>query len=440
MRRAWFGACLAVLLCLLPAIGLSETEENEAREIYVLDTGGSAALADETGEVLIAPGVYSQIMALRHDELYAASLMGESGLGLIRADGTPLTALVYDALEYGGGKIFFRRDGGCGVMDTSGNVLIEPVYTRLIDNGQGGYLALRSDPLDDTPDAVYVVAPDGSEHAAGVRVSFGLQAMSEGLTEAVSTAGLYGYLNGDGEWAIEPVFVWCGAFCSGRALACSAEGMGVIDASGRWLIEPVYRRVVLNDRDAGAPVLAFDGDAALMIRPEDGWIIARFEGGDAAFDGGYVRVVQNGRIFLTDYEGKTVYEAPGDAVGLETRDGYIIVQRAFTEERPYTLIAPDGASCGDWQELSYAGQYGGNIYFLFSTYETTKTDCGGLTFYDETPGTRRYGLIDSGGGVVADGLTALKRTGRKVLSAETDDWIGLIRPDGTVIMRLEKEE
>ena len=55
-------------------------------------------------------------------------------------------------------------------------------------------------------------------------------------------------------------------------------------------------------------------------------------------------------------------------------------------------------------------------------------------------GSRRYGLIDMTGRVVIDGLTSLKATGRALLTAETDDWLGLIRPDGTIVIRLDKEE
>ena len=44
------------------------------------------------------------------------------------------------------------------------------------------------------------------------------------------------------------------------------------------------------------------------------------------------------------------------------------------------------------------------------------------------------------GDVVAGDFLSLRRTGRALLTAETESWIGLIRPDGTVVMSLEKEE
>ena len=80
------------------------------------------------------------------------------------------------------------------------------------------------------------------------------------------------------------------------------------------------------------------------------------------------------------------------------------------------------------------------VYAAFSTYDTQTAEIDGLTFRDEVSGSRRYGLIDMTGRVVIDGLTSLKATGRALLTAETDDWLGLIRPDGTIVIRLDKEE
>ena len=105
-------------------------------------------------------------------------------------------------------------------------------------------------------------------------------------------------------------------------------------------------------------------------------------------------------------------------------------------------MGADGALHGGWQELSFAGDYEGRAYFIFSEYEAERADyeAQGLTFYDEAAGTRRYGILNDAGDVVAGGFISLRRTGRALLTAETEAWIGLIRPDGTVIMSLEKEE
>ncbi len=186
---------VVLICCMLALLALfcPGAAAGEARDIYVLTTSNSAALADETGAVLIWPGEYSEITPLGDSGLYAARpLGGEDLLGVIAADGAALTAFEYEALAYEDGRIFFTRDGLCGVMDEEMRTLIEPVYRRLVSAGGSGYLALRSDPLDDTPDSVWHVSPDGAERMTGVKVAYGLLALSEGMMEAVRPAGLYG--------------------------------------------------------------------------------------------------------------------------------------------------------------------------------------------------------------------------------------------------------
>lgn len=431
-------AIAALLIWLMPAA----CAEDAKNIFYVLTTNGSAVLADEAGDVLIRPGRYAQITPLGDSGLYAARRLTGGGLGVIRTDGSAVTAFEYSVLEYDGEVIIFARDGKCGAMTPAGETLIEPLYTRLI-SAEGGYLAFKTDPLDDTPDALWHVSMDGEEHLTGLKLSYGPLAMSEGLSETADTLGRWGYVGADGAWAIEPDYVWCGPFRGGLACAATGEGMGLIDRTGNWIIEPTYRRI---ERSASPerPLLAFEADGVALIAPKDGRVIARFtgEGADASFTGGLICVRAGGRLYLADDAGKTICEAPEEAVGLSEHGGCVIIQRAFSEERPFSFLGADGTLHGDWQELSFAGLYEGRTYFIFSEYDAAPTtyEAHGLVFYDETAGTRRYGLLNDAGEVVSDGFISLRRTGRALFTAETEDWVGLIRPDGTVIMSLEKAE
>jgi len=429
------------LLALLAALCPAATAE-QTGDIYVLTTNGSAVLTDETGGVLVRPGEYAEIGRLGGSGLYAARPLSGGGLGVIRADGTAVTAFEYSALEYDGGRIVFTRDGRCGVMDTSGSALIEPLYTRLISAGESGWLALKSDPLDDTPDSLWRVTPDGAEQPTGVKLSYGPLAFSDGLAEAVDMTGRWGYLDAEGGWAVEPRFSWCGPFRDGAACAAEGDGMGLVGRSGAWIVPPVYVRL-----ERGAPqmpLIGFEEGAVSLVSPQDGAVIARFAGAgaDAGYTGALIRVSAGGRLCLVDGQGAVVREAEEGVVGLQERGGCVIEQRSFSEERPYGFIGADGARHGDWQELSFAGSYRDRMYFIFSEYETVRSEYAGqgLVFYDEVLGTRRYGLVNDEGDVMSAGFISLRRTGRALLTAETENWIGLIRPDGTVIMSLEKAE
>ncbi len=428
---------LMLLAALCPA-----ARAEQAPDIYVLTTNGSAVLADEAGNILVWPGTYAEITPLGDSALYAARPLAGGGLGVIRADGQAVTGFDYAALEYDGRHIIFTRDGRSGVMDLAGNILIEPVYTRLVSAGKAGYLAFRTNPLDDTPDALWHVAEDGEERMTGVKLSYGPLAMSEGLAEAADASGRWGWLDGEGRWAIGPGFAWCGPFTEGTACAAAEEGFGLIDRSGEWIAAPAYVRL---ERGApGQPLLGFEDGAVSLVSGADGAVIARFAGADVSADyaGGLIRVTSDGRMRLVDARGETAFEAEEGTVGLWEQDGCVLIRRAFSEEKPCSFVDAEGVSHGSWQDLAFAGLYEGRMYFLFSEYGTTRSEypAQGLVFYDEVLGTRRYGILNDEGDVVAGGFISLKRTGRALLTAETEAWIGLIRPDGTVIIRLEKAE
>ena len=429
--------CLLALLMACPA----RAEVEAAGPIYVLATNGSAVLADEAGEVLIRPGEYAGISPLGGSGLYAARRLSGGSLGVIRADGSAVTGFDYGALEYDGARIIFSADGKCGAMTTAGDVLIEPVYTRLVSAGEG-YLAFKTDPLDDTPDALWRVSAAGEEHLTGLKLSFGPLAMSEGLSEAADALGRWGYVDADGNWAIGPAFAWCGPFAEGLACAATDAGAGLIDREGNWIVEPVYRRIERGG--PGRPLLAFGDGAAALLDGATGQPLARFEDGavDAGFAGGLIRVNEGGRLRLVDDRGKTVYEAPEGVVGLAEYGGCVIVQRGFSQERPFSLLGADGALRGDWRELSYAGSCGDRAYFIFSDYEAVRSEypAQGVVFFDEVAGTRRYGILNDQGEAVLEGFISLRRAGEALLAAETEEWVGLIRADGTVIMRLDKAE
>lgn len=433
MRR--LAATLITLLLIWPCGGAL------AAESYALRTGGSAVLADADGNILVSAGVYSDMIRLSDDDLFAACPVGSAKYGLICGDGRTLTDFVYDSLSFDGETVLFAQGGLYGAMDAQGNVKIEPRYTRLIPMGEGMFLALRSDPLDDSPDTLYAVAEDGSEHTAGIRLAYGPFSAGQGLSVAVAQGGLYGYLGADGQWAIEPQFIWADAMRLGRARVRTESGMGLIGLDGAWLIEPEEGRLITSDTDESAPVLRVDEGGIALLSPADGAQIARFEGAwNAAFTGSLICIEDEGGVFLNDYAGNVVLHGAAGAEKLNELGGYYIERLDASEDQRFVLLDSDGAEIGRWQELTFAGRYNDVIYAAFSTYETQTVDIGGITFRDEVAGSRRYGLIDMTGRVVIDGLTSLKATGRALLTAETDDWLGLIRPDGTVVIRLEKEE
>ena len=430
---------IALILALL--IGLTGPALAE-QDRYILNTNGSAVMAGAAGDVLIGPGRYSRMEALGDSGLYAATPSGSTLMGVIDADGTALTAFDMSQLSWCGGYIIFTRGELCGVMDAKGRVTIEPAYTRLIGAGDG-FLALKTSPLDDLPDDIIRVEADGTARATGAATASGLPALSDGMTEVMNTVGLFGCVDERGGWAIEPAFKWIGAFREGRAAAATGEGFGLIDKSGQWIVQPVYDRVELGG-PAGAPAIALGDGFAALLDPQTGRELTRVTApdADAVYRGDAVMLRAEGRLTLVDLQGALLYEAPDDAVWLDHQSGRIIVQRAPSEEKPFSLVDAEGQTYGAWQSLTFAGLSGGTMYYISARYEAERTDIPerGITFYDEIAGTRRYDLVGENGEVVSAGYIDLTPADGGLIRAETENWIGLIRPSGEVVMRLEKEE
>ncbi len=428
-------ALLAGLLFLLPGCPA------RALDSYALRTGGSAVLADAEGSLLVAAGVYGDILRLSDDDLFAAYPLGGKGYGLLNGAGEALTEFIYDQLTFDGEAVIFSQNGLYGAMNTAGQTLVEPLYTRLIPMGEGRYLALKSNPLDDSPDALTVLDASGREKSTGTRLLYGPFAASQSLSPAVIPGGLYGYLNAAGEWAVEPDFLWADDMRFGRARASTEDGMGLIDRQGHWLIEPRAGRLIVSELFEEAPVLCLDETGAALLTPETGAEIARFDGAvNAAFTGHVLCIESASGVLLVDYQGETLLALDECTESATELDGYYIVRSDAQQACPFTLLNAEGQEIGRWQELTFAGRFNGALYAAYSVYKTEETQIGELTFQDEISGTRRYGLIDMNGQVIIDNLTSLKATGRALLTAETDDWIGLIRPDGTIVIRLDKEE
>ncbi len=65
-----------------------------------------------------------------------------------------------------------------------------------------------------------------------------MKPFSEGLAAVWSDDELYGFVDMDGKWRIEPQFENCGSFHNGLALVRHQDWFGLIDAEGRFVWGP----------------------------------------------------------------------------------------------------------------------------------------------------------------------------------------------------------
>ena len=238
MWKKWIAAltCAALTAC----AGCAYAQN------YAVELPDGSLLVNEAGEAIVERGTFGMLYELKglsEDTVrYAAEQANGSGLyALIDEAGNPLTGYEYMMIEPVGSGLMFMKNERLGVMDAQGNILIKPEYTYMVSCGDGSYLSLRSNPYDDSADTVYHVSADGSERSTSNKVTLLSSFDAHGFAAAQSPENfLYGCLNTQGQWVIEPKFEWVAEFIGGQAIASAASGTGVIDTAGKWLIEPKY--------------------------------------------------------------------------------------------------------------------------------------------------------------------------------------------------------
>lgn len=397
---AWIAAAFL-------AVSGAACAESEGR-LYAAQLAGSACLLDEEGRAATEKGEYRLIYELTgaDDEvcLFAAESAdeGAAGYALLNARGERLTGFEYQVLEYSNGRLRCMKGERWGAMNPEGETLLPAQYTSLIDNGEGGYLAQKTDPYDDLADVVYWIDDQFEEHESGVKISGGAGVMSEGMT-AVSSAenALYGYLNARGEWALEPQYSWADAFRDGYAQATTAEGSGLIDATGQWVLEPKYG--YLNYAGVDSMIVATEGTRLAIIDPKTMREVRSYDEPNAyAYalrKGGAVVMLEDGAV-LVGMDGRELRLDGCRGINQwgEMNEQMIVQMGEYGTPSVYLYGADGTAIAGPYQDVMPLGKRDGEMYYVFTSFESTQTEYeGGLTFWDEVPGTRRCGVLSPTG-------------------------------------------
>lgn len=348
--------------------------------------GSFSALVEENGDTRVLPGVFSAISKLT-DDLFSVKNADNGKFALMSGNGEMLTDSRYTLLKMlTNGKILFEENGKYGVMEKDASPVISNDYTWLVENGEGGYLALRTDVWDNSPDGVYLIDETGYVSPTGVKVASFLVDFSDGLTPALSTDnGKYGYLNPEGQWQIRPQYAYADAFVSGAAVATLDSGSGVIDKNGSWEITPKYDFV-----DIGTSTIAcVDYDGGITVFSLDAY--KKLYSFDQDLLGAYVSV--SGSSIIAYFEDKVVeFDEMGNEKISVSESGYLFpVNGGYTvaydgnEARLVDAMGKDVA--GGFRELDQLTAFDGSIYFTF-----VKTD-GEIDDY-------LLGVIDQTGKVI----------------------------------------
>lgn len=182
------------------------------------------------------------------------------------------------------------ENGLYGLIDEKGVWTIEPQYNYIYYNGDCQYF--RAD-IDDENNYIYINNHNEplNENVYHYRESFGR--FKEGLCAVYDeTTGLFGYINSDSEWVIEPQFINADDFSNEIAeVSMSVNGekkCGYIDKEGNIIIDCQFEAARKFTSD-GLAAVKLDGKWG-YIKTDGSWLLEPQFDDAHSFSNGYAAV------------------------------------------------------------------------------------------------------------------------------------------------------
>lgn len=250
---------------LLIALAGSAVAENQ----YCVSTDRGVFLVSEDGGAIDLTGAWSDLYCVRENELYAIGLTDDKGTryALSDANGRLLTEPAFEAFAAALDGVLFRVNGAYGWKDARGQTRVTADYTQLVCAGEDTFYALLTNPNDDEPDQIYLVNTNNESIATSVWTASPLSAPSDGrMVFCNPDTRLFGYLDLNGNIAIEARFTFAGDFSQGVAHVSEEGRHGLIDASGEWLVPAEYDYIAFGD----GFILALRGESLCVVYAPDG--------------------------------------------------------------------------------------------------------------------------------------------------------------------------
>ena len=387
---------------------------------YSVHLPGGDALIDENGVYIIEPGTYEAIEVIQPGSIYLAGKPGN--YIILDAEGTAVSDEPVSMARYSDGVILFGRNGLYGAMDIEGQTVIEPIWTQLITNGEGGYLALMDTPSDSVADEIVYISDTGMPEPTGNYTVGNLPDVRDGRMPILTTDGKYGYVDGSGRLVCEARWLYAGDYMDGAAIVANESGMGLIDIKGDFILECGYQFMQRSSQliaalfpDGTLEVLRSDGGMKLFSVDTHGASVAVMED--------YVVVAdkESTRIYARD--GRCIRTGSAAAAFTSGLNRQIIFSDGEWGENNVRIISPDGSDVsGTFQHIL---PLAGNRYAF--------VNMRGATYYSEVLGaferswdyeSMRYGMLDGSGNRI------LPAEYLEIYALEDDRFI-LVGEDGT---------
>lgn len=432
MKKICLLAIMAMFLFGQMAAAPAEPE-SDSKAIAVW-FGGACALLNSEGGALVEAGEWGDIFSLGNGLFAAGKRVEDKRLYAVMDEtGSLRTEIAYEMLARAGDILVFRKNGLLGGMRETGEEIIEAWYTAIVSNGEDGYLALRTNVLDDESDQIYRIDPVDGECASDAKTLSGLSAVSDGRMKALSPQqNMYGYVNAQGDWAIEPQFLSAGDFQDGLAVVSTNRGTGLIDPDGNWHVQPIYREILRGDGFwagiSGKSIDLYDKNAQMPLRSWDA------QGVYCGIVGEYLLLYCENEIQVWDANGMCKMQLNALASVAWGGGGSLVVSNGIWGEPCCAIYGSDGTPKTDfYQHILYLGDGEDGALYAFLTFDAEEyiDENLGETRYNTDADSVRYGLMDENGGEILPAeYLQLRLVSEKLLFAETEDVYGVMDLQG----------
>lgn len=427
---------LAVVCALAGLMGTAASAEG----LLCISTEDCVALLTADGREVVAPGAYDDLYRLTADR-YALGVQTESGrlYAMCDSEGRLLTEPLYAMLSASDGAVLFRQNGLYGAMDMDGTVLIPPDYTQLTTAAEGSFLAMTGDPFDNEADEIFRISSEGEALSTSVSTDEGLARFSDNRMPYQDPATeRYGYLDSEGQVAVEARFDTAEGFKDGVALASVDGLLGVIGTDGEWRIEPQFDYLEIGD----GVIVGLTGRECVTVFNSDCAEVFRVEGSslEAAVVGAYPVLLEGDVLRVYSAGGDELFEvAPQTklSVGL---DGQLILADDDWGASCASLVSPEGvrAERTDQHLIPLAD---GRYAFIRMNVATYYSEALDEIRYSCDYDSLRYGMMDSAGNeILAAEYLEIRALGEGRFLTVADHGLRVVDGDGTVIWQHLKEE
>ena len=400
MRIRMGAALLVALFFLCLRVGFGEAPLCVAQD-------GCAALLTEAGEEIVPLGQYADLIDLGGEGdawRCAAGVRTDAGIlyGLMDATGALRTSCAYSSIRRAGTVFLIAAEDRMGAINAQGEVVLPMEYTQLVAFDEAHFLALRSDPYDAEPDEIYAVnARAETRSATGCRAENGLNPVKSGrmLWQDADTER-YGYMNAEGESVIAADYPQARPFQGDWAEALQDGLWGVLNTDGSWNIEPRYAWIERLQGGAVAIGLLPEGGFELRSLAEDGGETLVFPqefSADIVNDKVVLRSAEETRILLPD--GQLLWSGAANAqVFAGCGDSLLLMDGQWGDSCAALLYADGRLSAARWQWLvPLDGAHYAQVQMEATRYYSyhLKRDKNKINYR-----SFRYGVIDAQGGEV----------------------------------------